>query len=322
MNTTSTDNLQQAIAKAVAEARQRHPSLTKSDATQAYRSYRQHFAEREDDPPTDSDPARDELLLAIWDVIVDRETDGADAPDGDLDDFYVQAFDGLLGKRRAVPPANQPLAVTPELPQPTTAPHPPRTDAERAPETATPMDDEATGPAESIFRLLITLDGSNPKITRTLLVSKFTSQPRLHHIIQAAMGWRGTEQFQFYPASELGLSGSADTELHEMFSAPGKHCGYEFDHWYHDIELDRVERPEGRRHYPVCVAGQRACPPEDVGGIGDYNKLIRTLDQPDHPDYAEMAGWLTQDFHPAAFNIDQANLRLSQYQEDDFQAVV
>ena len=321
MNTTSTDNLQQAIAKAVTDVRGRHPSLTKSDAKQAYRLYRNHFANREDEPPTSTQAEQDELLLAIWDVIVDRETDGMDKPDGELDDFYVRAFDGLLGKRSGVAPANQPLAVTPDPPQATTAPHPPQPEPDPE-EAAAPIEDESSDPAETIYRLLITLDGSNPKITRTLLVSKFTSQPRLHHIIQATMGWRGTEQFQFYPGSELGLSGSADAELHEMFGKLGGHCGYEFDQWYHDIELENIERPEGRRHYPVCVAGQRACPPEDVGGVGDYNKLVTVLDQPDHPDYEEMAGWLTQDFHPAAFNIEQANLRLSQYQTDEFEAVV
>ena len=321
MNTTSTDNLQQAIATAVSEVRERHPALTTTDATKAYRSYRKHFAERQDDPPTSTRPEVDDLLLAIWDVIVDRETAGEDTPDGELDDFYVAAFDGLLGKPASVPTAHQPLAVTPEPPEATAAPPPPP--ASDAPdERSNTMDDEATEPAETIYRLHITLDGSNPPITRTLLVSKFTTQTRLHHILQSTMGWRGTEQFQFYPASDLDLSASADTEVHEMFKKIGGHCGYEFDHWYHDIELESIERPEGRRHYPVCVAGQRACPPEDAGGIGDYNKLVSVLDQPDHADYEEIAGWLTQDFHPAAFNIEQANLRLSQYQTDEFHAVV
>ena len=318
----STDNLQQAIAKAVAEVRALHSELGKSHIDRAYRIYQDHFAKREDEPPVSERPAEDALLLAIWDVIVDRETARADQPGEELEDFYVRAFDGLLRKPSPTPVREQPVAVTPEPPAATPDPPPPVEATPVYGEQHNVIQDEATEPVDTIFRLLVSLDGSDPAITRTLLVSKHTAQPRLHHILQATMGWRGTEQFQFYPPSELDLSSSADTELGEMFSKVGDHCGYEFDHWYHDIELLATERPEGRRHYPVCIAGQRACPPEDAGGVAQYNASVAVLQQPEHPDYEEMAGWLTQDFHPAAFNIEQANLRLGRYQSDEFEAVV
>ncbi|WP_116108350.1 plasmid pRiA4b ORF-3 family protein [Lewinella sp. IMCC34191] len=319
MKKVPTDNLQQAIANAAKEVRQRHPDLTQQDVGDAYARYRTHFREREDDPPVSNREAEDELLLAIWDVIVDRETEGLDEPDGLLEDYYAQTFDALL-RAEADTDEVEPIAVAgTEI---VAEADPPPVMAEEEDTTTNAIEDEETDPVNTIYRLQVVLDGSRPAVKRVLLVDKHVNQSQLHFIIQAAMGWRGTEQFQFYPSREQELPSSGEILLGDLFDKEGDHCGYEFDTWYHDIELLDRERPEGRRHYPVCIAGERACPPEDIGGVAAYNEMVEVLNQPDHPDYTEMAGWLTQDFHPDAFNMDQANLRLSQYRDSEFKAVV
>jgi len=39
---------------------------------------------------------------------------------------------------------------------------------------------------------------------------------------------------------------------------------YDFgDDWEHDILVEKILPIEKRTHYPVCVDGKRACPPED-----------------------------------------------------------
>ncbi|MGB3801247.1 MAG: plasmid pRiA4b ORF-3 family protein [Lewinella sp.] len=319
MKEQATDNLQQAIANAVTEVRREYAELTEQDITEAYGRYRTHFREHEDDPPVSSREEMDALLLAIWDVIVDRETEGIDEPDDSLEEYYAATFEVLL-QEKTNSPALEPIAVTGTAVVAETDPAPVASTDDNAAVNA--IEDEETESIDTIYRLEVVLDGSRPPVTRVLLVDSHVTQAQLHFIVQAAMGWRGTEQFQFYPSSKQELPSSGEILLRDMFANEQDHCGYEFDTWYHDLKLESRERPEGRRHYPVCIAGQRACPPEDIGGVAAYNEMVEILNQPDHPDYAEMAGWLTQDFHPDAFNIDQANLRLSRYRDSAFKAVV
>ncbi|NJB85835.1 hypothetical protein GGR26_001580 [Lewinella marina] len=317
----STDNLQQAIATAVADVRSQFPALSDHDVTEAYRSYLQHFSEREDEPPVSYQPEVDELLLAIWDVIVDRETEGLDHPEGDLEDFYAAAFTGLLSLDPAPALANEPVAV-PETVEENPSDPAPVADAEGEDDLGGDMAAQETSPLEPVFLLRITLDGSQPTIWREVLVPADVRQTQLHHIIQAAMGWRGTEDFQFFPSQHREQTGPGEPQLGDLLGKVGEQCGYEFDNWYHDLELRDIRTPHGSNHYPVCTAGERACPPQDIGGVAAYNEKIKILNDPSHYEYEELASWLTQDFNPGAFNIQQANLRLGQYGDHSFQAVV
>jgi hypothetical protein len=50
------------------------------------------------------------------------------------------------------------------------------------------------------------------------------------------------------------------------------------------------------------LAGRRACPPEDIGGIHGYMHLLEVLGNPDHEEYEEMADRFNLDFFdPAQF---------------------
>ncbi len=57
----------------------------------------------------------------------------------------------------------------------------------------------------------------------------------------------------------------------------------------------------------VCVAGRRACPPEDVGGIPGYEEVLTALEghvEPGEAEWmAEKLEWLPVGFDPAAFDL-------------------
>ena len=49
---------------------------------------------------------------------------------------------------------------------------------------------------------------------------------------------------------------------------------YDFiDGWQHDLRLERILPLDSRRHYPICIGGRRAAPPEDCGGPWAFLEL-------------------------------------------------
>ena len=64
--------------------------------------------------------------------------------------------------------------------------------------------------------------------------------------------------------------------------------------------------------YPVCLAGSRACPPEDVGGIGRYDDFLEAIANPAHPEHDDFAGWIGGIFDSEAFDLNGINQKLHQ----------
>ena len=69
----------------------------------------------------------------------------------------------------------------------------------------------------------------------------------------------------------------------------------------------RVGPPEPGVPYPVCLAGERAGPPDDCGGISGYYDMLEAVANPDHEDHEAMTEWLGPDFDPEAFASEVVN---------------
>ena len=65
--------------------------------------------------------------------------------------------------------------------------------------------------------------------------------------------------------------------------------------------------PYGLKH-AVCIDGEEACPPEDVGGIGGYEEFLEAIADP-APRRARQLSWSgwARSFDPAAFDVAAAN---------------
>lgn len=91
---------------------------------------------------------------------------------------------------------------------------------------------------------------------------------------------------------------------------------YDFgDSWKHEIKVKRVGVPEPGVEYPICLGGERACPPEDCGGLWGYCDMLEAVSDPDNEEHEDMADWLDKDFDPDAFDLNAINAKLAKWRK-------
>jgi hypothetical protein len=145
----------------------------------------------------------------------------------------------------------------------------------------------------------------------------------LNWVLLRLMPWSGFHLHAFTvngvdynePEPEYGsdMEDEAEAQLSELIAGSGFKFSYEFDFgdcWMHDILVEKILPLEAGTHYPVCLAGKRACPPEDCGGIWGYANLLDAIRDPKHEEHDELLEWIGGSFDPEAFDLDAVNQRL------------
>ncbi len=74
--------------------------------------------------------------------------------------------------------------------------------------------------------------------------------------------------------------------------------------------LEKVLPAEPGAVYPRCLAGERACPPEDCGGTWGYLEFLEAMSNPNHPDHKDMREWIGGSFDPERFDLEATDRRL------------
>ena len=83
---------------------------------------------------------------------------------------------------------------------------------------------------------------------------------------------------------------------------------YDFgDDWNHLIELEAIIPYSDKFKYPICLWGDRRCPPEDCGGADGFMNLLQIIKNKKHPEYKKMMEWLPPDYNPEYFDKDKIN---------------
>jgi hypothetical protein len=86
---------------------------------------------------------------------------------------------------------------------------------------------------------------------------------------------------------------------------------YDFgDWWEHVLQVEDVVPAVSDERYPLCSAGERACPPEDVGGPRGYRELLDAVGDPAHPEFLQMHEWLGRPADPEGFDPSLATTLL------------
>ena len=74
---------------------------------------------------------------------------------------------------------------------------------------------------------------------------------------------------------------------------------YDFgDGWEHEIVIEQLTWSSDGLKFAVCVDGENACPPEDVGGAGGYEDFLAAMADPDHEEHDDLLRWVGGAFDP------------------------
>ncbi|MGW3040460.1 plasmid pRiA4b ORF-3 family protein [Kitasatospora sp. NPDC001159] len=180
-------------------------------------------------------------------------------------------------------------------------------------------------PGDPVYQLRIELaDVEQPAVWRRVQVPAGFRLDRLHLVIQAAMGWQNCHLHAFdvkgvnygHPSSELDFVDETAAALDAVVKE-GEFLDYTYDFgdsWEHRILVERQLAAEAGHHYPLCIDGAGACPPEDCGGAPGYDDLKQALSDPSHPEREDLLCWLGLEtaagFDPTRFDLHRTNQRL------------
>jgi len=171
------------------------------------------------------------------------------------------------------------------------------------------------------LQIRVALDGIEPAIWRRLVVPWTWHLGQLHLCIQAAFNWWNYHLHEFqigglrYGDPEVDDGGTEDSarvfderevRLLDFNREPGNTFVYLYDlgdDWHHTVEIEKLIAFDVTPQLAACVDGARARPPEDVGGVGGYERFLAVMTDRDDPEHAETKRWCGGHFDPEWFDL-------------------
>src|SRR5438309_6960627 len=177
---------------------------------------------------------------------------------------------------------------------------------------------------DGIYQLKITLMEVEPSVWRRLEVPGLLTLDRLHRVLAQAMGWTGAHRHEFVigdrrygtPDPESSVSKilrEHGMTLRDVVSSENMRFVYLYDmgnHWQHEVVVEKILVTHAGWAMPVCLAGERHCPPEDCGGVEGYEEFLEAIRRRHHPLHHAMLEWVGGRFDPDTFNLDEVNREL------------
>jgi hypothetical protein len=177
-----------------------------------------------------------------------------------------------------------------------------------------------------IYQLRIELQYLKPAIWRRVLVPGSIKLSKFHVVILWSMGWQGGHMHEFvigqtnygepdpdFPQVPPVVREDRVTLQQALGSLKTIRYIYDFgDDWEHKIKLEKTLPFDPEMKHPRCIAGQYACPPEDVGGVDGYIDFLDAIRNPAHEEHASMLEWIGGGFDPLTFDLVETNERLSE----------
>ncbi|GIU52759.1 hypothetical protein TUM4438_46200 [Shewanella sairae] len=178
-------------------------------------------------------------------------------------------------------------------------------------------------PLRHVYQLHVSLNDIEPAIWRRILVPSEVTLDVLHLLIQKAMGWQDEHLHQFIAGSKLysdyhpdwdefgaDFEDESTVRIRHILTSPNQTLTYTYDfgdNWQHTIRLEEIKSPDDVDGEQLCIAGERACPPENCGSVPGYYQLLEIMADPEHRDYEDTLFWLGGNFDPDFFSLDVIN---------------
>lgn len=182
------------------------------------------------------------------------------------------------------------------------------------------------------YMLLVQLEPLvlNPPIWRRLWVSGDITLRKLHHYLQAAMGWESCHLHEFSNGVRRWLPPEAEIDLHDdgvddrktrlrVVAKQGDRLRYLYDFgdsWQHVIAVESVEPCERGGNWCHLLDGERACPPEDAGGAEGYLHMLGILAGPPGELREQLLEWLHGEHDAEVFDRRAANAAVQRMQNN------
>lgn len=179
--------------------------------------------------------------------------------------------------------------------------------------------------------LRIELLDVEPLVWRRVLVSNQWTLASLHGYLQWVMGWMDSHAHEFETVAGIvapdwwihEVASDSDTSTYRderrvsiaaVVSESGARAEFEYrydmgDGWQHRIVIEPATAIESIPDVslPICLAGENACPPEDVGGPHGYELFLQILGDRTHEEHEDTVRWIGGVFDPKGFDLNRIN---------------
>ena len=164
-----------------------------------------------------------------------------------------------------------------------------------------------------------------PKIWRQIAVPDDFTFIQVSDALQAALGWENKHPHEFRHGKgkrlvdvigPVGLEDQTPGDFQDEAKLTLKQFigkrrlpirmlyRYDFaEDWIHEVVFEKRDEGEGVE----LLGGERACPPEDVGGPWGYEEFLSIMADPKHPEHDEREEWIGGSFDPEEFSVDDVN---------------
>jgi hypothetical protein len=172
------------------------------------------------------------------------------------------------------------------------------------------------------LQIKVSLAEISPSVWRRLIVPAIWHLGELHLAIQAAFNWWNYHLHEFrigglrYGDPIILEEGSFEDDarvfderevrLRDFSREDGISFSYIYDfgdNWVHTVEIEKHVSLDVEPRIAACVAGERARPPEDVGGVSGYENFLAIIGDPTNDEHNDTKHWCGGHFDRDWFDL-------------------